>query len=233
MKRNVITINEEKCVGCGLCINACHQGALKLIDGKATLVSESYCDGLGMCLPNCPTNALKVVEKDVEEFNNNRNDEKVTIEVKTSVPCGCPSTQSKELKRDNVDEKNKEPYEMQSELRQWPCQIKLVPVNAPYFDGARLVVAADCTAFANANVHSKFMKNKITIIGCPKLDSVNYSDKLTEIIKNNDIKSVDVLRMSVPCCGGMENAVKQALINSGKMIPWRVVVISTNGEIIE
>lgn len=233
MKRNVITINTEKCVGCGLCINACHQGALKLIDGKATLVSESYCDGLGMCLPNCPTNALKVVEKDVEEFNNNRSDEKVTIEVKTSVPCGCPSTHSKELKRDNVDDKNKESHEMQSELRQWPCQIKLVPVNAPYFDGARLVVAADCTAFANANVHSKFMKNKITIIGCPKLDSVDYSEKLTEIIKNNDIKSVDVLRMSVPCCGGMENAVKQALINSGKMIPWRVVVISTNGEIIE
>lgn len=231
MKRNVISINQEKCVGCGLCINACHQGALQLIDGKSTLVSESYCDGLGMCLPNCPTGALKVIEKDVEEFSNKR-DKNVSTKKIALAPFGCPSTQSKELKRNNVDEENKESHEIQSQLRQWPCQIKLVPVNAPYFDGARLLVAADCTAFANANVHSKFMKNKITIIGCPKLDSGDYSEKLTEIIKNNDIKSVDVLRMSVPCCGGMENAVKQALINSEKDIPLKVNVISTNGEII-
>jgi NAD-dependent dihydropyrimidine dehydrogenase PreA subunit len=221
MKRNVISINQEKCVGCGLCINACHQGALQLIDGKSTLVSESYCDGLGMCLPNCPTGALKVIEKDVEEF-------KIAL-----APSGCPSTHSKELKRNNVDKENKESYEVQSQLRQWPCQIKLVPVNAPYFNGARLLVAADCTAFANANIHSKFMKDKITLIGCPKLDSGDYSEKLTEIIKNNDIKSVDVLRMSVPCCGGMENAVKQALINSEKDIPLKVNVISTNGDIIK
>ena len=231
MKRNIISINEEKCVGCGLCVNACHQGALKIIDKKAKLISDSYCDGLGMCLPNCPTGALKVIEKDVEEFNNKR-EKKPSIEKIALSPSGCPSTHSKEIKRNNVDEKNKESHEMQSELRQWPCQIKLVPVNAPYFDGAKLLVASDCTAFANANVHSKFMKDKITIIGCPKLDSGDYSEKLTEIIKNNNIKSVDVLRMSVPCCGGMENAVKQALINSEKDIPLKVNVISTNGDIL-
>lgn len=233
MKRNIISINEEKCVGCGLCVNACHQGALKLIDGKAKLISESYCDGLGMCLPKCPTGALRVIEKNVKEFDNSKRNEESKIKEKDRLACGCPSTHSKELKRNTTETDNKQSLEIQSELRQWPCQIKLVPTNAPYFKGARLLIAADCTAFANANIHSKFMKNRITLIGCPKLDSVDYSEKLTEIIKNNDIKSVDVLRMSVPCCGGIENAVKQALINSGKMIPWRVIVVSTNGDIIE
>ena len=228
MKRNIITIDETKCVGCGLCVNSCNQGALKIIDGKAKLVSETYCDGLGMCLPKCPTGALKIVEKDAEEFDDAR-DKK---ENKETMACGCPSTQAKEIKRNRVNEADN-PVEAQSELMQWPCQIKLVPVTAPYYDGAKLLVAADCTAFANANIHSKFMKNRITLIGCSKLDNVDYSNKLTEIIKNNDIKSIDVLRMSVPCCGGIENAVRQALINSGKMIPWRVIVISTDGEIIE
>lgn len=233
MKRNIISINKDKCVGCGMCVNACHQGALQLIDGKATLISESYCDGLGKCLPNCPVGALKVIEKEVEDFSNNKKEEKTILEKKPLLACGCPSTHAKELKRDRVEENHKQGSDIQSQLRQWPCQIKLVPVNAPYFKDAKLLVAADCTAFANANVHSKFMKNRITLIGCPKLDEVDYSEKLTEIIKNNDIKSVDVLRMSVPCCGGMENAVKKALINSGKMIPWRVIVISTDGEIME
>ncbi|SHK30521.1 4Fe-4S binding protein [Paramaledivibacter caminithermalis] len=233
MKRNIISIDEKKCVGCGLCVNACHQGALKLIDGKAKLVSESYCDGLGMCLPKCPTGALKIVEKEVKEFDSDRKGEEMNTKKSDTLACGCPSTNAKELKRNNVVERKHDVNEVQSELRQWPCQIKLVPVNAPYFNSARLLIAADCTAFANANVHSKFMKNKITLIGCPKLDSVDYSEKLTEIIKNNDIKSIDVLRMSVPCCGGIENAVKQALINSGKMIPWRVIVISPDGEILE
>lgn len=225
MKRNIITIDETKCVGCGLCVNSCNQGALKIIDGKAKLVSETYCDGLGMCLPKCPTGALKIVEKDAEEFDSKRDE-------KEPISCGCPSTQAKEIKRNRTNIVNNY-VEAQSELMQWPCQIKLVPVSAPYYDNAKLLVAADCTAFANANIHSKFMKNRITLIGCPKLDNVDYSDKLTEIIKNNNIKSIDVLRMSVPCCGGIENAVKKALINSGKMIPWRVVVISTDGEIIE
>ncbi len=233
MKRNIISIDEEKCVGCGLCVNACHQEALQLVDGKAKLLSESYCDGLGICLPNCPTGALKIIEKDVKEFDNKKGSEEMTTAKKETLACGCPSTHAKELKRNNIVEEKQQVTEVQSELRQWPCQIKLVPVNAPYFDGAKLLVAADCTAFANANVHSKFMKNKITLIGCPKLDSVDYSEKLTEILKNNDIKSIDVLRMSVPCCGGMENAVKQALINSGKMIPWSVNVISPSGEILE
>ena len=233
MKRNIISIDEDKCVGCGLCVNACHQGALKLIDGKAKLVSETYCDGLGMCLPKCPTKALQIIEKNVESFDKNRKGEKMNNEKKNTLPCGCPSTYAKELKTNTVVEKNNQDQEVQSQLKQWPCQIKLVPVNAPYFNGAKLLIAADCTAFANANVHSKFMKNKITLIGCPKLDNEDYSIKLTEIIKNNDIKSVDVLRMSVPCCGGIENSVKEALINSGKMIPWRVIVISPNGEIIE
>ena len=224
MKRNIITIDETKCVGCGLCVNSCNQGALKIIDGKAKLVSETYCDGLGMCLPKCPTGALKIVEKDAEDFDSKRE--------KEPMACGCPSTQAKEIKRNSSKEVNNY-VEVQSELMQWPCQIKLVPVSAPYYDGAKLLVAADCTAFANANIHNKFMKNRITLIGCPKLDNVDYSEKLTEIIKNNNIKSIVVLRMSVPCCGEIENAVKKALINSGKMIPWRVVVISTDGEIID
>ncbi|NLZ49135.1 MAG: 4Fe-4S binding protein [Clostridiales bacterium] len=233
MKRNIISIDEEKCVGCGLCASSCHQSALKVIDGKARLISESYCDGLGKCIPKCPMGALKVIEKEVDEFNNHQREESKSQINKPLIEFSCPSIQTKEFKRNNVEVKNKEHYEVKSELRQWPCQIKLVPVNAPYFQGAKLLVAADCTAYANANVHSKFMKNRITLIGCPKLDNVDYSIKLTEIIKNNDIKSIMVLRMSVPCCGGIENAVKQALINSGKIIPWRVVVISTDGEIIE
>lgn len=233
MKRNIISIDEEKCVGCGLCASGCHQGALKVIDGKARLISESYCDGLGKCIPKCPTGALKVIEKDVEEFDHKPKEENKSSINKPSLGFSCPSIQTKEFERNRLEIQSKDLYDLQSELRQWPCQIKLVPVNAPYFQGAKLLVAADCTAYANANVHSKFMKNRITLIGCPKLDNVDYSIKLTEIIKNNDIKSIDVLRMSVPCCGGIENAVKQALINSGKMIPWRVVVISTNGEIIE
>ncbi|MBN4069738.1 4Fe-4S binding protein [bacterium AH-315-G05] len=253
MKRNIITIDQDKCVGCSLCINACHQGALKLIDGKATLVSDSYCDGLGLCLPSCPTDALKVVEKDVSEFNSDRNENnavqneahksknerdevKMSAKKNDTLGCGCPSSNAKELVRDKkmVKEIKHADYSEQpiSELRQWPCQIKLVPTNAPYFDNAKLLIAADCTAFANANVHRDYMQNKITLIGCPKLDDGDYSEKLTEIIKNNNIKSVDVLRMSVPCCGGIENAVKQALINSGKMIPWSIITLAPNGEVM-
>jgi len=264
MKRDIISIDEDKCVGCGLCINACHQGALQLIDGKAKLVSESYCDGLGKCLPNCPTGAMKVISKEADEFdeahekaadNGESGDHSCGGE---SGGCGCSSTESQVFDRSKKGHETLTPLnslstmqplntldtkpkasasqpegDLQSELMQWPCQIKLVPTNAPYFKGAKLLIAADCTAFANANVHSKFMKNKITLIGCPKLDEGDYAEKLGEIIKNNDIKSVDVLRMSVPCCGGMENAVKQALINSGKMIPWQVITISTDGSILE
>lgn len=234
MKRDIITIDENKCNGCGLCVDACHEGALAMIDGKAKLISDSYCDGLGDCLPECPTGAIKIEKREAEEFDKEAVDKKMAEEKAVSEPlaCGCPGTQAKTFNRKRPAPAA-EQQDSISELSQWPCQIKLVPVNAPYFNGAKLLIAADCTAFANANVHSKFMKNKITLIGCSKLDAGDYTEKLTEILKNNDIKSVDVLRMSVPCCGGMENAVKQALIGSGKMIPWGVTVIDTNGQILD
>ena len=216
MKRKIIKIDESKCNGCGLCAAACHEGAIGMVDGKAKLMREDYCDGLGDCLPACPTNAISFEEREAPAYN-----EKAVLAAKAAkqnagevLPCGCPSAHSKSIKR-------------------WPVQIKLVPVNAPYFDGAKLLIAADCTAFAYGDFHNKFIKDHITIVGCPKLDSVDYSEKLTEIIKNNNIKSVSVVRMEVPCCGGIENAVKTALINSGKMIPWQVYTITTDGKIIE
>ncbi len=236
MKRNIIAIDEEKCNGCGLCVSACHEGALKIVNGKAKLISDSYCDGLGNCLPECPTGAITIEEREADAFDEEmvkRN--KLNIENAEQKPmaCGCPSAHAQVFQRKAKAAPAVERTDNVSELRQWPCQIKLVPVNAPYFDGAKLLIAADCTAYAYANVHDRFMKGRITLIGCPKLDMVDYSEKLTEIIKNNDIKSVEVLRMSVPCCGGIEYAVKQALINSNKMIPWSVTVISTEGEILE
>jgi len=256
MKRSIISIDEDKCVGCGLCVNACHQEALQLVDGKAKLLSESYCDGLGKCLPSCPTGAMQVIEKEVEAFDEEREDKDMNGDKKDTLACGCPSTVSKTFDRSekaapafNMASPSGTPLnslqpnptantqavqgEMPAQLGQWPCQIKLVPTNAPYFDGAKLLIAADCTAFANANVHDKFMKGKITLIGCPKLDEGDYAIKLAEIIKTNNIKSVSVLRMSVPCCGGIENAVKDALLNSGKMIPWQVITIGTDGQILE
>ncbi len=243
MKRKIIKIDEDLCNGCGICVDACHEGAIQMIDGKAVLVSESYCDGLGDCLPECPTGAITIEKRDAAEFD------KVAVEKHMAaneaapeptvepLPCGCPGSHSKTLDRKETPTAAPAaaaaPQESLSELRQWPVQIKLVPVNAPYFDNAKLLIAADCTAFASANVHSQFMKNKITLIGCPKLDEGDYTEKLTQIIANNNIKSVDVLRMSVPCCGGIEHAVKQALQDSGKMVPWSVTVLDTNGEILD
>lgn len=233
MKRNIINIDEEKCNGCGLCVNACHEGALQMVDGKARLISDSYCDGLGACLPECPTGAITIEEREAAGF-----DEVAVqkhLDRQQNQPHhggGCPSARSMTMERPVQSSAAAAPQAV-SELRQWPCQIKLVPPNAPYFDGAKLLIAADCTAYAYAGVHDKFMKGKITLIGCPKLDMTDYSEKLTEILSLNDIRSVEVLRMSVPCCGGIEYAVKQALVNSGKMIPWRVTVISPNGEIVE
>jgi len=240
--RKIISIDEEKCNGCGLCINACHEGALELVNGKAKLISESYCDGLGDCLPECPTGAIKIVEREAEPFDEEA--VKARMEVKKSnfseiLGCGCPGSHARIIEKHESEEYSScschesNSVKMESQLRQWPCQIKLVPINAPYLNNSNLLIAADCTAYAYANIHNDFMKNKITLIGCPKLDSINYADKLTEIIKHNDIKSVTVLRMEVPCCSGLTNAVKQALINSGKMIPWRVIVIGTDGSIIE
>jgi len=231
MKRKIISIDQEKCNGCELCVQACHEGALAMVNGKAQLISESYCDGLGDCLPECPTGAIKIEEREAAEFDKEAVEKNMAARKQAHAGGGCPSSRAAVLERTPQAAAPKE--EVVSELGQWPCQIKLVPVNAPYFQGAKLLIAADCTAFACANVHSRFMRGKITLIGCPKLDMVDYSDKLTEIIKNNDIKSVEVLRMSVPCCGGIEYAVKQALQSSGKMIPWQVTVIAPNGEIVE
>jgi len=234
MKRNIIKIDEGKCNGCGLCISACHEGALQLIDGKAKLISESYCDGLGDCLPECPTNAITIEEREADAFDEeavkNRMKNK-PAEVK-DLPCGCPGTHAKTIEKKETISKEAT-ISVESQLQQWPCQIKLVPPNAPYFNNAHLLIAADCTAFAYGNIHNDFMKNKVTLIGCPKLDSIDYSEKLTAILSHNNIKSVTVLRMEVPCCGGMVSAVTTALKNSEKMIPWNVVTIGTDGSIVE
>ncbi len=234
MKRNIIKIDESKCNGCGLCIDACHEGALQLVDGKAKLVSDIYCDGLGDCLPECPTGAITIEKREAEAYDEEAVKERMK-EQKADIPnlpCGCPGTQVKTLERKN--QKNEEkPVTIESQLQQWPCQIKLIPPTAPYFENAHLLIAADCTAFAYGNFHNDFMKNKITLIGCPKLDSIDYSEKLTDILSHNDIKSVTVLRMQVPCCGGMTHAVTTALKNSGKMIPWNVITIGTDGTITE
>ena len=233
MVRKIIHIDEEKCNGCGACAAACHEGAIKMVHGKAKLMRDDYCDGLGDCLPACPTNAIRFVEREAAAYDE--------AAVKASngkagetLPCGCPGTQSKTIAHEACDGSGHAAIgEQPSRLSQWPVQIKLVPVNAPYFRGAKLLIAADCTAYAYANFHEQFIKGRITLVGCPKLDSVDYSEKLTEIIRQNDIKSVTVVRMEVPCCGGLENAVKKALQASGKCIPWQVVTVSTDGRILE
>lgn len=207
MIRRIIEIDEDKCNGCGACAAACHEGAIGMVDGKAKLLRDDYCDGLGDCLPTCPTGAIRFVEREAAAH-----DEQAVLE----------------------NQKKAAPAVIQpSQLAQWPCQIKLVPVNAPYFQGAKLLIAADCTAYAYANMHQEFMRGKVTIIGCPKLDDVDYSEKLTQILENNDIKSVTILRMEVPCCGGLEMAAKKALKESGKFIPWQVVTISIDGKILD
>ena len=232
MKRKIIKIDEEKCNGCGACAAACHEGAIEMVNGKAKLTREDYCDGLGDCLPACPTGAITFEEREAPAY-----DEAAVLAAKVKkapqkLACGCPGTQSKSIRRDAALATSQKTV-CPSRLTQWPCQIKLVPVNAPYFDGANLLVAADCTAFAYGNFHNDFIKNHITLIGCPKLDDADYAEKLTAIIANNNIKSVKVVRMEVPCCGGIENAVKRALQASGKFIPWQVVTVTTDGKIIE
>ncbi|MGN1115344.1 MAG: ATP-binding protein [Candidatus Ornithomonoglobus sp.] len=230
MIRRIIQIDKEKCSGCGACAAACHEGAIGMVNGKAKLLRDDYCDGLGDCLPSCPTGAITFTEREAAAYDEAAV-KAAQQQKKKTMPCGCPGTNIKKIQRENQIENNI-PV-IGSRLSQWPVQIKLVPVNAPYFDGANLLIAADCTAYACGNFHEKFIKNRITLIGCPKLDSADYSEKLTEIIRGNDIKSVTIVRMEVPCCGGIEHAVKTALQNSGKFIPWQVVVISTDGSIIE
>ena len=213
MKRRVIHIDQDKCNGCGACASACHEGAIGMVNGKARLMRDDYCDGLGDCLPACPTNAITFVEREAAPY-----DEAAVQANKAALKAGKAADAAF--------------APTVSRLQQWPVQIKLAPVNAPYFNGAQLLIAADCTAYAYAGFHEKFMKGHVTLIGCPKLDAIDYSEKLTEIFRNNDIHSISIVRMEVPCCGGMTYAVQRAIANSGKDIPCKVTVLSINGDIL-
>ena len=245
MVRRVIEIDREKCNGCGACADACQEGAIGMVDGKAVLLRDDYCDGLGNCLPHCPANAITFVEREaaaydeaaVKQAQQLKQQEKMQREGMQIPHGGCPGSRIRQMNRKEdaaaVAEYSNANDAIKSQLRNWPVQIKLAPLQAPYFDGAKLLIAADCTAYAYANFHKEFIRGKVTLIGCPKLDAVNYSEKLTEILRNNDIQSVTILRMEVPCCGGLEMAAKKAIQDSGKFLPWQVVTISIDGEILE
>lgn len=257
MIRRVIQIDEDKCNGCGACANACHEGAIGMVNGKAKLLRDDYCDGLGDCLPSCPTGAITFVEREAAAYDEAavmankqaRLDAEKSgnmvgsgaVHGKSPAHSGCPGSMARSIfsrpAAASGGEADKavqaDTCERPSQLSQWPVQIKLAPVNAPYFDGAKLLIAADCTAYAYASFHEKFIKGHVALIGCPKLDSVDYSEKLTEIIRRNDIQSVTIVRMEVPCCGGLEMAAKKALQDSGKFIPWQVATISIDGRILD
>ena len=239
MIRKIIRIDKDKCNGCGVCADACHEGAIDIINGKAELVREHFCDGLGDCLPECPTGAISFEEREAPAYDEEavREAQKkiFTKNQAMSAYSGCPGTKIMQIQRTETSEPVEPSLtaDSMSKLQNWPVQIKLAPVNAPYFNGAKLLIAADCTAYAYASFHQDFIRNKVTLIGCPKLDQVDYSEKLTEIIQNNNIQSVTIVRMEVPCCGGLEMAAKKALQSSGKFIPWQVVTISIDGKILE
>lgn len=260
MKRNIIVVDEEKCNGCGNCIIGCHEGALALINGKARLIKESYCDGLGACLPTCPTDAITIEEREADEFSAPAPGSPADLELQAEAAAqalllekvaakpvfrGCPGSAQRTFERNEPiiaptvsnsaqpELTPADPSIANSELRQWPVQIKLLPTSAPFYQGAKLLIAADCAAFSRANFHQEFIKGKVCMIGCPKLDSIDYADKLTEVFRNNDIRSVTIVKMEVPCCGGLDFAAKKALQASGKMIPWNVVTISTDGRLLE
>jgi len=242
MKRDIISIDESKCNGCGICISGCHEGAIELVDGKAKLISDEYCDGLGDCLPQCPTDAIKIIQRDAADYDlqaveakKDQNNEKPNL------PCGCPGTMEKSIKR-SVDLNIKHSpikinkaadISVASELTQWPVQLKLANTKASFLNGADILIAADCTAYAYGNFHKEFIKGKVTLIGCPKLDDNDYyKEKIAEILKNNDIKSITVVRMEVPCCAGIVSSVKEAMLSAGIIVPYKEVTIGINGAII-
>lgn len=235
MIRKIIEINTEKCNGCGACAAACHEGAIGMIDEKATLLRDDYCDGLGDCLPHYPTGAITFVERVAAAYDDAAVQAKKALAHAAPLPCGCPGSHAKAIVREheNTPSAQSTAQTAASALQQWPVQIKLVPANAAYFENASLLIAADCTAYAYNGFHDRFIKNHIALIGCPKLDEGDYAEKLTAILRDNNIKNVSVVRMEVPCCGGIVNAVKTALQACGKMIPWQVVTISTDGKVIE
>ncbi len=241
MIRQIIHIDEEKCNGCGLCAEACHESAIAIIDGKAKLIRDDYCDGMGDCLPNCPTGAISFETREAAAYDeaaveeNKKRKQAIMQESKVQLPHSCPGSAMRQMNRQSAHNasENTAACESVSMLTNWPVQIKLAPIQAPYFNGAKLLIAADCTAYSYAAFHKDFIKGKTTLIGCPKLDDIDYSEKLTEIIRNNDISSVTIVRMEVPCCGGLEIAAKKAIQASGKFLPWQVVTISIDGNIIE
>ena len=247
MKRKIVSIDEARCNGCGLCVSACHEGAIQLVNGKAKLISDSYCDGLGDCLPACPVDAIRIVEREAADYDEAAVAARMAAAkgqahaapspapTKAPLPCGCPGMLAKAMapKPAAAPAPDAPAGAPVAQLGNWPVQIKLVNPRAPYLQNAALLIAADCTAFAYADIHRKFMRNKVTLIGCPKLDEGDYAEKLTAILQANEIKSVTVLRMEVPCCGGIANAAMRALQASGKMIPWQVVTISTDGAILD
>ena len=240
MIRTVIHIDEDKCTGCGLCANACHEGAIGIVDGKAKLLRDDFCDGMGDCLPSCPTGAITFVEREALPY-----DEAAVVAAQTAkahavhtgqsgsgdLGGGCPGSRAQMLHTPEKTQSSPE-AEAQSQLAQWPCQIKLMPLQSPYYQGADLLIAADCTAFSYASFHERYMRGKVTIVGCPKLDAIDYTEKLSAIIAMNDIRSVTVCRMEVPCCGGLQRAVENALDASGKKLPFEVVTFSVRGEVL-
>ena len=233
MVRKIIKINEELCNGCGLCAEACHEGAIAMVDGKAKLVREDHCDGLGDCLPACPTGAITFEERQAPAYDPAAvaRTQAARQGAAGASSCACPGSQARSLSRETAPCACPGPSD--SALAQWPVQIKLVPVRAPYFAGAHLLIAADCTAYAYGAFHRDFMAGRVTLIGCPKLDEGDYTEKLTQILAGNDIRSLTVVRMQVPCCGGIQRAAQQALANSGRKIPLQVVTLSADGRILE
>ena len=227
MVRRIIEIDQEKCNGCGACAAACHEGAIGMINGKAALLRDDYCDGLGDCLPTCPTGAISFVEREAAAY-----DEAAVLANKSSA-AGCPGSAAMRFASVSPADPAAPAGVPVSRLGQWPIQIKLLPVEAPFYAGAKVLIAADCTAFSRADFHDRFMRGRITMIGCPKLDEGDYAEKLTEILRRNDIKEVTIVRMEVPCCGGLQRAAETALRQSGKFIPWQVVTLGRDGNILD